>query len=86
MRSVDFELDLDGLRELMKSSAMKDQLSQAAASVASIAGPDYGSDVHDGSYVAIGTAFPDSLEAVQENEDENTLMMALGASGLPQSK
>lgn len=85
-KSVDFELDIGGLRELMKSSAMQAQLSQAAASVASIAGPGYGSDVHEASYVAIGTAFPATTEAYLENEEDNTLMMALGSSGLPPNK
>lgn len=86
MNSVKFELDLEGLRELMNSSEMQSQLQQGAQSVASIAGAGYESSVHVPGVVPIATAYPGTEEAAKDNYENNTLLKALGASGLPQSK
>lgn len=86
MRRVDFKLNLGGLRELMRSSAMQGQLMSAAKSVASSAGADYEASVHVPGVVPIATAYPASQEAAQENYENNTLLKALGSSGLPQQK
>lgn len=85
-KSVDFELNMAGLNELMKSAEMQAHLRQAAAAVAQSAGPGYGSDVHIADYVAIGTAFPDSEEAAIDNAENNTLLKALGSVGLSMKK
>lgn len=86
MNSIDFELDIGGLRELMSSAEMQAQLEAAGKQVASIAGEGYGSRVHQGSYVAICNVYPDSPEAAHDNYENNTLMKSLGASGLSTSK
>ena len=79
---VDFKLNINGLRELMKSGAMQSQLAAAGQAVASAAGRDYGTRVHTASYTAICNVYPDSKEAARENYEENSLLKGLGASGL----
>lgn len=86
MRSVDFELNIDGLRELMKSSEMQSQLEEAGQTVARTAGEGYSTRVHEGSYVAICNVYPDSPEAAHDNYENNTLLKSLGASGLSTQK
>lgn len=79
---VEFKLDINGLRELMKSSEMQTQLQTAGEAVAGAAGVDYGARVHTASYVAICNVYPDSPDAARENYEENTLLKALGSVGL----
>lgn len=85
-KKVKFELNLAGLNELMKSSEMQGALESAGRAVANNAGTDYGVRVHQASYVAIANVYPDSKQAAAENYKENTLLKALGASGLSMSK
>lgn len=80
MGSVDFKLDIKGLRELMKSQEMQDILTDAGRQCAGNAGQGYDSRVHTASYVAIANVYPDSEEAAKENSDKNTLLKALGST------
>lgn len=89
MTKTEFELDMDGLRELMKSAEMQQVLQETAASVADkasmlTAGEDFGHDVRTATYVAIGTAFPQSQTAAKASYENNVLEKAL--SGLPRTK
>lgn len=86
VKDVEFELNLPGLNELMKSSAMQSVLETAGRSVASNAGVDYGTRVHTASYVAIANVYPDSKEAAIENAESNSLLKALGSAGLSMRK
>lgn len=90
MSSVDFELDINGLRELMKSGEMQGILDDAGSSVArraeAMGGGSYGHRVHDANYVSIVNIFPNSEEAAKDNRANNTVLKALGASGLPMKK
>ena len=91
MSKVRFELDINGLRELMKSGGMKGILDEAGRSVASRAsvlsgGEEYGHRVHDASYVSIVNVYPDSKEAAGDNSANNTVLKALASSGLPMTK
>lgn len=91
MSNVRFELDINGLRELMKSGEMKGVLDEAGRSVAGRAsamsgGEEYGHRVHDASYVSIVNIYPDSKEAAEENSANNTVLKALTSSGLPMTK
>lgn len=79
---VEFKLDINGLRELMKSSAMQSQLEAAGQAMASGAGQDYGTRVHVASYTAICNVYPMTRQAEEENYDDNTLLKAAGSSGL----
>ena len=86
MSKARFELNIAGLRELMKSGAMQAHLDQAGAAVASAAGSGYGHRTHLGSYTAICNVYPDTAEAAKENYEKNTLLKAAGSLGLPQRK
>ena len=89
MNKVDFELDIEGLQELMKSSEMQQILNETATSVAEKArmqtgNEDFGHDVRVASYVAIGTVFPQSEAAAKASYQDNVLEKSL--SGLPRTK
>ena len=86
MGDVKFELNLPGLNELMKSPEMQDALLEAGRAVASNAGDDYAAEVHTANWIAISNVYPDSRRAAHENFKENTLLKALGASGLAMRK
>lgn len=83
---VEFKLDIKGLRELMKGPEMQAALQEAGDAVASSAGGDYRSRVHVADYVAIANVYPDSKEAAKDNYENNTLLKALGSSGLSMRK
>lgn len=86
MAKVEFELNLKGLNDLMKSPGMQEALKTAGQSVANSAGSDYGAEVHTASWTAISNVYPDSKRAAHENFKENTLLKALQSSGLRMSK
>ena len=86
MGNVKFELNLQGLNELMKSPEMQSALLDAGNAVANNAGGDYAAEVHTASWIAISNVYPDSKRAAHENYKENTLLKALGATGLPMRK
>ena len=85
-KKLEFELNLPGLNDLMKSGEMQARLQAAGSAVANAAGGDYGVRVHTASFVAIANVYPDSKEAAKDNYEHNTLLKALGASGLPMTK
>lgn len=78
----DFELNLPGLNELMKSAEMQAVLTQAGNAVASAAGGDYGVRTHVASFVAIANVYPNSAKAAKDNFENNTLVKSIGAAGL----
>ena len=82
MNKVDFKLDIGGLRELMKSSAMQAQLRAAGSAVASAAGSDYATEMRQGDYTAICVVLSDSPEAYEEAAEHNVLLNSVGAAGL----
>lgn len=85
-KKVKFELNLAGLNELMKSAEMQAQLEDAGRAVANAAGSDYGTRVHQASFVAIANVYPQSKDAAQKNYKDNTLLKALGSAGLSMTK
>lgn len=82
MSKVDFKLNLPGLNELMKSSAMQAHLHRAGQAVAGAAGGEYSSKTYVINYVAIENVFPNSEKAAHDNYENNTLVKALGSAGL----
>lgn len=90
---VDFQLNLQGLNELMKSPAMQSHIQQAAdavkanaESMASDKKAEYRADVVTGNYIAIGRVHSENTEAMRENYANNTLVKALGSVGLSMTK
>lgn len=86
MANVEFELNLQGLQEIMKSEAMQSALSTAGAAVARAAGNGYGHRVHTANYVSICNVYPNTKEAAKENYSSNSILKAAGSVGLPMSK
>ena len=81
-----FKLNMPGLNELMKSAEMVNILQEAGNAVASSAGGDYGARVHQANWVAIANVYPTSRKAAKDNYENNTLLRALGSSGLSSQK
>lgn len=80
---ADFELNMAGLNELMKSSAMQSALKEAGNAVVSAAGGDYNTETYVLNFVAVQNVWPASKEAAIDNAKNNTLVAAVGATGLP---
>lgn len=86
MSKVRIKLNLPGLNELMKSAEMQEALLEAGKAVAHAAGKEYDAEVHTANWIAISNVYPASADAAHENFKENTLLKALGSTGLKQSK
>lgn len=89
-KKVEFKLNIEGLRELMKSPEMGAVISEATNVVLNAAvgmGADgYSSLVKTADYVTLGKVFPTDAEAAKDNYENNTLLKALGSSGLSMRK
>lgn len=85
-KNVKFKLDLDGLREIMKSKEMIECLEAGGKAVKDVAGSGYEMDTITRDYIAITRVAPATSEARRENLKENTLLKALGSVGLRMTK
>lgn len=76
MSSFVFELDFDGVRELLQSQEMADIISEYTDHIVSNAGEGYegNTEVHNR---AVGMVWAETKEARIDNEDNNTLLRAL---------
>lgn len=83
---VDFQLNINGLNELMKSDEMQAVLAEAGQAVANSAGSEFDSSVHTASFVSIANVYPNSKKAARQNFKENTLLKAISSVGLPMTK
>ena len=86
MGNVKVELNLKGINEVMKSSEILSACQAAGQAVAQAAGSDYGTESGTINYIAYCNVFPDSKEAAKENYEENTILKAVSAVGLPLTK
>ena len=68
-----FELNSEGVKELLKSSEMQDILQELADEKAAEAGEGYAASVHVGQKRAYANIYPNTKEAVYDNLDNNTL-------------
>lgn len=78
MDNFKFELDGEGVADLMKSSEMQGILNELGAQKASQAGNGYDYDVHVHQVRAVANIFPDTEEAAQDNYENNTLLKVVG--------
>ena len=85
MSKVKFKLNLPGLNELMKSSAMQSELIQhgsrvlsGAQSMAQVNGAEYSMNTRTINWIAVTTIRADNYEARKDNYENNTLLKALG--------
>ena len=86
MSNVEFELNLKGLNELMKSPEMQNCLKEAGEAVAQRAGEGFEVDVHNADFAAVCYVDAKSKEAVKASFNDNTLLTALSSSGLSMTK
>lgn len=86
MGNVEVKINLQGINEVMRSPEIAAAISAAGEAVASAAGDGYGTRSGAWDYIAYCNVFPDSKEAAKENYEENTIVKAAGAVGLPFSK
>ena len=78
-KGVEFELNLPGLNELMKSGEMQSALNEAAAQIQARAGEGYDIEsAHPISFIAIASVYAGTKEAKQDNLKNNTLLKAMG--------
>jgi len=82
MSKADFELNLPGLNELMKSAEMQAVTEAAGQAMARAAGPGYATKTHVASFVAVTSVYPETDEANRDNLNNNTLLKAAQGSGL----
>lgn len=73
-----FELNREGVAELMKSEEMQNILNGYAEGIASRAGEGYGTSSHVGKTRANANVFPETFEANRDNLENNTLLKAMG--------
>lgn len=72
-----FELNSSGVRALLKSSEMKEAVSEKAEEIAARCGDGYSTDVKYMTTRVIASVFTDSEEAYKDNLENNTLLKAV---------
>lgn len=78
MSKVEFELDLKGLNELMKSPEMQKVLDEKADEVIQNAGgKGYDKRTHVADFVAISNIFPTEKKTTHDTFENNSLLKAL---------
>lgn len=85
-KKIKVDLILSGINAMMKSAEIEAALAAAGNAVASAAGSGYDSSTHQASFVAIANVWADDKKARKDNRDNNTLLKAVGAVGLPTTK
>ena len=87
MSKVEIKINLPGINKIMKSEGIQSKLSQAAKAVANIAGPEYAAeDPRAIRWIGVVNVHPASKNAAHDNFENNTLLKALQAAGLPLTK
>lgn len=90
MSKVRIELNLLGINEMMKSPQIQDALQSAGEAVArsasDMSGEDYGARTHLANWIAVTNVYPETPSAHYRNLEDNTLLKAVGAVGLPLGK
>jgi hypothetical protein len=82
MAKTKVELNLQGLRAVMKSPEMQAALTAAGNAISSSAGGGYKVRTHIATYTALCDVSPDTDEARKRNYEENSLLKATGSAGL----
>lgn len=86
MKVKKITLNLPGINRIMKSEGIQSVIQSSGNSVANIAGNEYAASIKVGRWLAFCNVYPDSKDAAHENYTENTLLKALGSSGLKLTK
>lgn len=78
MSNFKFELNSQGVQELLKGAEMQSILSDLASSKASAAGAGYQAEVHVFSKRAVANIYPTDFKSAQDNYNNNTLLKVVG--------
>lgn len=78
MSKVRFELNEEGVRELLQGAAMQSLLGSLASQKAAQAGSGYKSAVHVFTRRAVAHIFPGDAESAHDNYENNTLLKTIG--------
>lgn len=73
MSKFRFELNREGVRELLRGAEMRSVIAAEASSIAGRAGEGYASDVKIASTRVYANVYPASKEAASDNYKNNTL-------------
>jgi hypothetical protein len=77
-KAFEFKLNEEGVGELLKSAEMVSLVSSVTENVSGIAGEGYEGNVQIGQYRAIGMVKAVTKDARADNEENNTLLRAIG--------
>lgn len=77
MSKFKFELNRAGVRELMRSDAMKDIVSGHAENAHSRLGSGYKTDTYVGKNRVNAMVFADTEQAIDDNSENNSLLKAV---------
>lgn len=78
-KKVEFELNLPGLNQLMKSAEMQKVLDHKAQAVQSVAGEGFNHQTYPINWIAVTSIYPETQKAKKDNLRDNTLLKALSA-------
>lgn len=92
-KNTKFELNKNGVIELFTSPEVEswlqsvgNEMADTASGMSKVEGAAYGARSHNAGRTAICNVYPDSKEAAKDNFENNTLLKARGALGLPSKK
>lgn len=85
-KKVKYVTNLKGINELMKSEEMQKALSDAGQAVANAAGDGYESETTTINWIGITKVSAVTAKAYKECLENNTLLTALGSTGLRMTK
>lgn len=74
MAKTEFEFDLNGMRQVLKSDEMGELLKGLADDMAREAGPLYHSDLWKGSYTYVSSCYAYNDKGYKDNRDNLTLL------------
>lgn len=77
MSKIEFELNLAGVSELMKSSEMQAVLNEKASAIVGRCGDGFEQDIYVGRKRANAKVWPETYRAKGRNKRDNTLLKAV---------
>ena len=75
---IKVELNHEAVGEMLKSSEMQELVKRYADEIAERAGDGYASDTYNAGSRVIASAYTETEEAMEDNLENNTLLMAVG--------
>lgn len=80
MSKIKFELNREGVREMLRSAAIQGVCSEYASSVLNQCGEGYATNTRVGKNRVYCSVYPDTIHAHFSNLKHNTLLKALGGA------